>query len=118
MLKTLIIDHKHSKSNIKLLLYKFILKPIWIYGLQLWFNAKFSNLNKIRSFQNITLRKITNCSPYVSNHTLHSDLHMQTIHKEAKSYHKWFYLRLNIHPNSLIKNQTTLDLPRNPPHGP
>jgi hypothetical protein len=35
MLKTLIVNNKHSKLNIKLLLYKSLLKPIWTYGLHL-----------------------------------------------------------------------------------
>jgi len=60
-------------------MYKSLLKPMWTYGLQLWGNAKNSNLNKIQRFQNIALRKITNSPPYVSNHTLNKDLHIKTI---------------------------------------
>ncbi|KAF0770361.1 Uncharacterized protein FWK35_00005572, partial [Aphis craccivora] len=40
------INSKHSKLNIKILFYTFLVKPIWTYGLQLWGNAKISNLNK------------------------------------------------------------------------
>ena len=115
MLKTLIINNKHSKLNIKLLLYKSLLKAIWTYGLQLSGNAKISNLNKIQRFQNKTLRKITNSPPYVSNHILQKDLHMKSIQEEAKNYYKWFHLRLNSHPNALMKNLATLTIPGNPP---
>jgi hypothetical protein len=44
MLKHL-IGNKVTPINIKLLRYKSLLKPIWTYGLQLWGNAKKSNLN-------------------------------------------------------------------------
>jgi hypothetical protein len=115
MLKTLIVNNKHSKLNIKLLLYKSLLKPIRTYGLQLWGNAKISNLNKIQRFQNKILRKITNSPPCVSNHSLHKDLNMKTIQKEAKNYYKRFRLRLKFHSNELIKNLAKLTIPGNPP---
>ncbi|KAF0769400.1 Uncharacterized protein FWK35_00006761 [Aphis craccivora] len=45
MLKHL-IGNKVTPINIKLLMYKSLLKLIWTYyGLQLWGNAKKSNLN-------------------------------------------------------------------------
>uniref|UniRef100_A0A2S2R798 Putative RNA-directed DNA polymerase n=1 Tax=Sipha flava TaxID=143950 RepID=A0A2S2R798_9HEMI len=115
MLKTLIVNNKHSKLNIKLLLYKSLLKPIWTYGLKLWGNAKISNLNKIQRFKNKILRKITNSPSYVSNHSLHKDLNMKTIQEEAKNYYKRFHLRLNSHSNELIKNLATLTISGNPP---
>jgi len=115
MLKTLIINNKHSKLNIKLLIYKSLLKPIWTYGLQLWGNANIFNLNKIQRFQNITLRKITNSPPYISNHTLHTDLKLKTVQEEAKNYYKRFYSHFNIHPNPLIQNIATIDILGNPP---
>jgi len=80
----------------KILIYKTLLKPIWTYGLQLWGNAKKSNILKIQTFQNIDLRKILNAPPYVSNHTLHTDTKLKTI-------------------NELIKNLSTPSIPDNPP---
>jgi hypothetical protein len=70
-------------------MYKSLIKPIWTYGLQLWGNAKKSNLNRIQPFQNIALRKLTNFPPYVSNHTLHSDLKIKTVKEEAITYIKY-----------------------------
>jgi len=78
-------------------------------------NAKLSNLNKIQRFQNITLIKITDSLPYVSNYTLYKD-HMKTIHEEAKTHYKRFHLRLNTNPNPLIKILTTLAIPGNLSH--
>jgi hypothetical protein len=46
-----------SLSN-KLLLYKTILKPIWIYGIQLWGTASISNIEILERFQSKALRMI------------------------------------------------------------
>jgi len=53
-----------SKSQLsienKLPLYKAILKPIWIYGIQLWGTAANSNMEIIQRFQNKYLKIIVN----------------------------------------------------------
>jgi len=115
LLKNLIFNNKYTHINTKLLIYKSLLKPIWTYGLQLWGNAKKSNLNKIQTFQNIALRKLLNAPPYVSNHSIHSDLKIPLVHDEAKSYYKRFHLRLPSHPSPLARDLSTLTIPGNPP---
>jgi hypothetical protein len=79
-----LIGNKATPNYIKLFMYKTLLKLIWIYGLQLWRATKKSNLNKIQVFQNMTLRKLVNAPPYVSNHTLHTECNLKTIHNKAK----------------------------------
>lgn len=70
-LKTLNVNSKHSKSNTKLgsslqiTFYSQFGLLACSQGLQLRGNGKISNLNKIQIFQNITLRKIINCPPYL-----------------------------------------------------
>uniref|UniRef100_A0A2S2Q700 RNA-directed DNA polymerase from mobile element jockey n=1 Tax=Sipha flava TaxID=143950 RepID=A0A2S2Q700_9HEMI len=64
LLKTL-LTNKLTKLNIKLLIYKSLIKPMWTYGLQLWGNAKKSNLNKIQPIQNKILLSITNVPPLI-----------------------------------------------------
>lgn len=115
LLKSLIFNNKYTHINTKLLIYKSLLKPIWTYGLQLWGNAKKSNLNKIQTFQNKALRKLLNAPPYVSNHSIRSDLKIPLVHDEAKSYYKRFHLRLPSHPNPLARDLSTLTIPGNPP---
>ena len=115
MLKTLLHNNKHSSLNVKLLIYKSLLKPVWLYGIQLWGNAKKSNLNKIQTFQNIALRKLSNAPPYISNISLHKDLNIKTLNDEAKAYYKRFHIRINSHKNPLIKNLASLTIPGNPP---
>ncbi|KAL4107116.1 hypothetical protein QTP88_018548 [Uroleucon formosanum] len=107
LLKPLLSNNNHTSLRTKLLIYKTLLKPLWTYGLQLWGNAKKTNILKIQTFQNIVLRKLANAPPYVSNHTLHTDLKLNKINDEAKIFYKRFYYRLNNHPNQLIKNLAT-----------
>jgi len=98
---------------IKLLIYLSLFKPR--YSLQLWGSAKKTNVNKIQTFQNIALRKLTNASPYVSNSSLHSDLKLKTIADESKCSYKRFHNHLNNHSNPLIKNLASATIPGNPP---
>jgi hypothetical protein len=63
LLKTFTDNKKYTSINTKLLIYKSLIKPIWTYGIQLWGNAKKSNLNKIQASQNIALRKLLNAPP-------------------------------------------------------
>uniref|UniRef100_A0A2S2P698 Putative RNA-directed DNA polymerase n=1 Tax=Schizaphis graminum TaxID=13262 RepID=A0A2S2P698_SCHGA len=109
-----LISNKHTKLNTKLLIYKSLIKPMWTYGLQLWGNAKVTNVNKIQTVQNKILRLITNAPPYVSNHTLHTDLNIKSVHAEAVTYYKRFHNRLPHHPNPLISNLASHTIPGNP----
>ncbi|KAL4103330.1 hypothetical protein QTP88_018707 [Uroleucon formosanum] len=88
---------------------------LWTYGIQLWGNAKKSNINKIQTFQNLALRKLLNAPPYVSNSTIHSDLKMKTVHEEAKIHYKRFHSRLSSNPNPLIRDIAVPTIPGNPP---
>jgi len=109
-----LISNKHTKLNTKLLIYKALIKPMWTYGLQLWGNAKVSNVNKIQTVQNKILRLITKAPPYVSNYSLHTDLNIKTVHAEAITYYKRFHNRLPHHPNPLISNLASRTIPGNP----
>jgi len=70
-----------------LIIYKTLINPNWTYKLQLWGSAKKSNIQKIQTFQNISLRKITNAPPFVSNFTLHNGLKIAKVLDEAKCYY-------------------------------
>jgi hypothetical protein len=92
---------KLSLEN-KLLLYKCVLKPVWTYGIQLWGCVTPSHTQIIQRLQSKILRLITNAPWYVSNFTLHNDLHILFVVTEINRlsflYHQW----LVGHHNALI----------------
>lgn len=59
---------------------------------------------------------ITNSPFYVSNHTLHKDLKINTIEKTAKILYKWFPSQLTNHSNPLISVFGSDTIPGNPPY--
>jgi len=60
------------------------------------------NLNKIQTFQSISLWKITTVPPYISNLTLNKDLGVKTVEEEAAVFYKLFYIKLENRENPLI----------------
>ena len=109
----------HSRSQLplhtKLTIYKLFLKPLWTYGVQIWGTAKNSNLKKIQVSQNKIFRLITKAPPYISNHTLHSDLQMKTVTQVATQYYSRYHNSLKNHTNPLIKDLSLPHMPNNPP---
>jgi len=97
---------KLSLAN-KLLLYKCVIKPVWTYGIQLWGCAKPSHTQIIQRLQSKILRSITNAPWYVSNFTLHNDLHIPFVTTEINRLSHLYHQRLEGHHNALIAAMTT-----------
>lgn len=93
-LRTLLTNNKHTKLIVKILMFKTLLKSVWAYCLQLYSTVKMSNVNKIKQFRNIVLRKITNAPPFISNSTLHKSLTMKAAHF-YKCLHNFFQTHRN-----------------------
>lgn len=93
----------------KVLIYNQILKPIWLYGIQLWGCTKDSNIKIIQTFQNKVLRNMVNAPWYVRNNDLHRDLAIPTVKEEIKKYAGRHEARLHQHVNAealqLLDNQ-------------
>jgi hypothetical protein len=94
---------KLSTSN-KLLISKTILKPIWIYGIQLWGTASTSNIEILERFQSKSLRVIVDALWYVRNTVIGMDLQIPTVKEEIRRYSSQYSARLNAHSNDLIVN--------------
>jgi hypothetical protein len=62
-------------------MYKAILKPVLTYGIELWSCASPTNITAIQRYQSKLLRLITQAPRYVSNQTLHQDLHIVQVRK-------------------------------------
>lgn len=93
----------------KTLIYNQVLKPVWIYGIQICGCAKQVHLNSIQTFQNKVLRNIVNAPWYVRNSDLHRDLKIPLVYDEIRKYARNHRERLSQHVNveasQLIRNQ-------------
>ena len=102
---------RNSKLAIhsKILIYNQILKPVWLYGIQLWGCANDCNIKIIQRFQNKVLRSIVNAPWYIRNSDLHRDLHIPTVKEEIKKFAGKHEARLHLHVNAealqLLDNQ-------------
>lgn len=83
----------------KVLIYNQVLKPIWLYGIQLWGCAKESNIKIIQTFQNKVLRNMVNAPWYIRNCDLHRDLRIPEVAEEIKRFATKHESRLNQHVN-------------------
>ena len=92
----------------KLLLYKCVLKPVWTYGIQLWGCTKPSHTQIIQRLQSKVLRSITDAPWYVSNLTLHHDLHIPFVATEIRRLFHLYHRRLASHHNPLVTDLAVL----------
>jgi hypothetical protein len=100
---------RRSKLSVqnKLLLYKYVLKPVWKYGIQMWGCAKPSHIQTIQRLQSNILRSITNAPWYVFNLTVHNHLHIPSVTTKIGRVSLLFHQRLAGHHNALITALTT-----------
>ena len=93
----------------KVLLYKAIIKPIWLYDIQLWGSASSTNIEKIQRRQSKLLRIITGAPWYVRNSNIHRDLNIPTIREEIKNSCINYMKKLAEHPNPLARDLLTFE---------
>ncbi|KAL4120060.1 hypothetical protein QTP88_012803 [Uroleucon formosanum] len=98
----------------KLILYKTLLQPLWVYGVVIWGSAKQSNKGTTQAFQNICCRIITGAPWYISNNAINSDLRIFSVNETATIYYKRFHALLQSNSNQLIRDLATPALPGNP----
>lgn len=91
----------------KLLIYKVILKSIWMYCCQLWGSASNSNVSILQRMQNTILRSIANVPWYITNAEIHEHLGMKTVKEEVSNVTKKYLWKLQRHPNELAVQLTT-----------
>lgn len=113
-LKRLLDRRSKLRMTHKLTLYKTIIRPIWTYGVQLWGSAKPSHTKRIQAIQNKILRTITQCPFYVTNNTLHNDLHIQFVNDIARTSYTTLKTKFHNHTNPLIQQMSTDFIPGNP----
>ncbi len=96
----------------KLLLYKVILKPVWMYGAQIWGQARKSTVRKLQIFQNDVLRLITGAPLFTTVEQLHTYTDMLYVHEAIREAATAHAKRLESHDNplaiNLLDNSNTL----------
>lgn len=92
---------KLSLEN-KLLLYKSIIKPIWVYGIEIWGCASISNINIIQRSQSKILRMLVDAPWYVTNQTLHEDLNIPYVKDVIKDKSVKHHDKLVNHTNTIL----------------
>ena len=70
----------------KITLYKTVIKPVWVCGIQLWGTASNSNIEILQRFQSKTLRSLINAPWYVTNEAIHRNLKIPTVKEEISKY--------------------------------
>jgi hypothetical protein len=88
----------------RILIYKTVLKPIWIYGIELWGCVSKTNIAVVQRYQSKLLRTMVNAAWYVSNRTLHTDLripYVRTVFQERIAKHR---TTLISNPNPLLES--------------
>jgi hypothetical protein len=98
---------KLSISN-KLLIYKAILKPIWMYGIQLWGTTSNSIIAILERFQSKLLNLIVNAPWSVPNSVIRKDLRIPSVKEEISRFSSLYAVRLRAHTNELIASLTEL----------
>ena len=97
------LTSRKSKLSVenKLKIYKTIIKPIWTYGIPLWWTAAMRHINKIEVIQAKILRTIINGPWYVRNKDIRRDLGIPTVKEEISRYSEKYKSRIATHPNRL-----------------
>lgn len=98
--------NRKSKLQIKcaILLYKALLRPLLLYGCEVWGNTSITNLNKIQSFQNKVLRIAVNAPWFLRNEQLHKELPVPHVSDFIKKCTKRFNLNIKNCDSALTLN--------------
>lgn len=93
------ISLKRIRYHSKLIVYKAILKLIWIFDMRLWGTASNRNIEILEYFQTKTFRTIFNIPQYVSN--ICYDLKLPTVKQVIMMYSNNYQKTLSNYINEL-----------------
>ncbi|GBN55988.1 RNA-directed DNA polymerase from mobile element jockey [Araneus ventricosus] len=87
----------------KLLLYKAIIRPVLMYGSQVWGSTSLMNIKKLQVFQNKQLMHIVNAPWYVRRKVIHDDLKIEPISEFIKKTSTRFFNKIPQISNELLQ---------------
>lgn len=99
-------NSKLSNTN-KLTVYKAIIRPNFLYGIEVGNNANQNVKHIAQITQNKILRMITGAPYYVPNRALHSDMEMETYEEIGSRIIPKTYKKMEHHSNELIRKTFT-----------
>ncbi|GFW36485.1 RNA-directed DNA polymerase from mobile element jockey [Trichonephila clavipes] len=109
VLKRLISRRSKLAIRHKVLLYKSIIRPVMLYGSQIWGSAGMCHLKKLHTLTNSFLRQIVNAPWFVRNEVIYRDLKIKPFLPHIKDLSKRFFDKLPNVPNEVISNQPAYD---------
>lgn len=90
-----IVNRKSSlKPETTVLIHKTILRPLLMYGCEVWGAASATKRKKLQSFQNKVLRIAVDAPWFIRNAQLHRELKLETIDEFIKKRFKKFHTQL------------------------
>ena len=94
---------RNSKLSVdnKLLIYKMVLKHVWLYGIQLFGSACNSSITIMQRLQNGILRTLSDVPWFLTNSEIHEVLDIRTVKEEIQQSYSNYRKRLDNHPNVL-----------------
>ena len=96
----------------KLLLYKSIIKHIWMYGIEILGCASKASQAILQKAQSSILRMMTDAPWYVTNLTLHDDLKIPFIRDVISDRYAKHHWKLVTHPNPTLQQLLDANQPR------
>ncbi|GBM16645.1 RNA-directed DNA polymerase from mobile element jockey [Araneus ventricosus] len=87
----------------KILLYKAIIRPVLMYGSQVWGSTSLMNIKKVQVFQNKQLMHIVNAPWYVRRKAIHDDLKIEPISEFIKKTSTRFFNKIPQIRNELLQ---------------
>lgn len=99
-------------SNLKLLIYKLYIRPIFTYSAPTIVNAPTTHLKKLQTMQNKCLRMVYNLPRYTWIKELHDISKIPTIEEFFQKLTESFYSRSNEVANDFVNSLGIYDLPR------
>jgi hypothetical protein len=93
----------HTSLESKVILYKTIIKPIWIYEIELWGCASKLHIAKMQRSQSKKLLMTKNEPWYVINQTLHDDLKVSFIKDIIQEQSINLHDKLGNHSNPILQ---------------
>lgn len=97
-----LLYNKAMSMENKLLLFKTVLLPILLYCAPVWGPAANTNIQKLQTLQNKTLRSIRKAPWYQRNDCIHRDLNILPIRQTIINRSEKFYNNIPLIPNELL----------------